>query len=525
MTDFSLSELSPMGFLQALLTQGWGEDGDRSAEAVRHQIATIAESAATCFESAYRADQTLPEPLDLAGYADMITGIKNQIGGNFARASSPPSAVRVLNHRCPFGQTVTEAPALCQMTASVFGSIAARNFGWARVVLEKRLAVGDDCCSVAVYTDPEQAPAGAGQVYKNEANVVGENGSQRVQERLKRFWCRQSETEGPGIPAIVAESPAMRGILETIEIAAPTDANVLIQGETGTGKEVVARSIHALGSRASQRFVAVNCGAIPEGLFESLVFGHERGAFTGAHEVHHGYIEQANGGTLFLDEVDTLPPLLQAKLLRVLQEGYYERVGGSRPLQGDVRVVAATNADLVRLVEGGQFRTDLYYRLNVIPIALPPLRERLEDIDALVDHFLEQLHEQYQQGRKQLGPEAWSRVLAHSWPGNVRELENALERGYLFSKGPVIQSLDLGDNRAPTTSPPPTNNLRMARKQVADRLEARILKETLAQAAGNVRWTAEQLGLSPRAVQMKIRHHGIDPALFQEPAASRRNME
>ena len=523
MAELSLSQLSPVGFLQALLTQGLGEYEDRSDEAIRHQIATIAERAATCFESAYRADQALPEPLNLAGYADMITGIKNQIGGNFARASSPPGAVRVLNHRCPFGQTVTEAPALCQMTASVFGNIAARNFGWARVVLEKRIAVGHGHCSVAVYTDPEQAPDGVGQVYQTKAQAARDGSPERVQERLKRFWCRRSETEGPVIPAIVAESSAMRDILGTVEIAAPTDANVLIRGETGTGKEVVARSIHALGPRASQRFVAVNCGAIPDGLFESLVFGHERGAFTGAHEVHHGYIEQANSGTLFLDEVDALPPMLQAKLLRVLQEGHYERVGGSQPLQADVRVVAATNADLGRLVETGQFRADLYYRLNVIPIAIPPIRDRIEDVDALVDHFLEQMHARYQQGRKYLTPDAWAQLLGHSWPGNVRELENALERGYLFTRGRVIQSLDLEENRAATARLPTANNLQAARKQIADRLEARILKETLAWAAGSVRCTAEHLGLSPRAVQLKIRHHGIDPAAFREPATNRRD--
>lgn len=518
MAGQAFSRLNPVSFLQTLLTQGLSDCDEAGGQAVHYQIARLAEGAASCFEEAYRSENSLAEPLNLAGYAEMITGIKNQIGGNFARSSSPPGAVRVINHRCPFGESVREAPGLCQMTSGVFGNIAARNFGWARVVLEKRIATGDGCCSVAVYTDPKRAPQGSGQDYEHATSSYPPDASAgRVQERLRAAWCRnQGDPEGPAMPAVVAESSAMQGVLETVEIAAPTLANVLVSGETGTGKEVIARAIHALGPRGDKRFVPVNCGAIPAELFGSLLFGHERGAFTGAYEVHHGYFEQAAGGTLFLDEVDTLAPLSQAKLLRVLQEGQYERIGGTGLLHSDARVIAASNADLEQLVADGRFRSDLYYRLNVIPIAIPPLRQRLQDLDALVDHLLDRLQQRHGRGPKHLGPRAWAQALGHSWPGNVRELENVLERGFLFAQGTTVESLPINGQDARTGSEKgEPKSLGAARREVVDLLEARIVRNTLARFGGDVQEAARSLNLSPRSIQLKVRAHKIEPARFR----------
>jgi transcriptional regulator with PAS, ATPase and Fis domain len=222
-----------------------------------------------------------------------------------------------------------------------------------------------------------------------------------------------------------------------LETVAPTSSTILIQGETGTGKELVARAIHQNSPRKHQRFVALNCSAIPETLLEAELFGHVRGAFTGAVGTRQGRFEQAHRGTLLLDEVGTMSAALQARLLRVLQEREFERVGDSQPTRVDVRVIAATNSDLGRMVKDGTFREDLYYRLNVIPLRLPPLRERREDIPVLVQHFLERLGREHTPPRPGVGmsQDAMRRLMAYSWPGNVRQLENTIERVFAFSPG------------------------------------------------------------------------------------------
>jgi formate hydrogenlyase transcriptional activator len=235
-------------------------------------------------------------------------------------------------------------------------------------------------------------------------------------------------------------SPALEAVLEQVEQVAPTDSTVLIQGETGTGKELIARAVHNLSSRCGRPFIKLNCAAIPFDLLESELFGHEKGAFTGAIAQKIGRFEMADKGTLFLDEVGDIPPALQPKLLRVLQEQEFERLGSGRTHQVDVRLVAATNRNLVDMVKRNEFRSDLYYRLNVFPIPLPPLRARREDIPALVEHFVEIYARRMGKQIDQISSETMSELASYAWPGNIRELQNFIERSVILSSGNVLQA-------------------------------------------------------------------------------------
>src|SRR5919108_1650142 len=259
----------------------------------------------------------------------------------------------------------------------------------------------------------------------------------------------------PQREALIGESPAFKEVLRQMEVVAPTDATVLLQGETGTGKELLARALHQLSDRRDRPFVAVNCAAIPAGLLESELFGHERGAFTGALAQRVGRFELAHQGTLFLDEIGELPLDLQPKLLRVLQEHEFERVGGTRTRHADVRLVAATNRDLEQMVDAGKFRADLYYRLNVFPITIPPLRQRPEDIPLLVRHFVRHYARQLRQRLDTVPAEALAALTRYAWPGNVRELQNVIERAVVLSPGPALQLApdDLLRSRPATASP------------------------------------------------------------------------
>ncbi len=238
---------------------------------------------------------------------------------------------------------------------------------------------------------------------------------------------------------IIGNSPALESVLEQVERVAPTDSTVLIQGETGTGKELIARAIHNLSARCGRPFIKLNCAAIPFDLLESELFGHERGAFTGAIAQKIGRFELADKGTLFLDEVGDIPPGLQPKLLRVLQEQEFERLGSTRTHQVDVRLVAATNRNLVEMVKRNEFRSDLYYRLNVFPIPLPPLRARREDIPALVEHFVEIYSRRMDKQIDEIPPETMSALTSYQWPGNIRELQNFIERSVIVSSGSVLR--------------------------------------------------------------------------------------
>jgi Nif-specific regulatory protein len=250
----------------------------------------------------------------------------------------------------------------------------------------------------------------------------------------------RTESDEPLLPEIIGASPAMREVYRLTRMAAPTNASVLLIGETGTGKEVIARALHKRSQRATGPYIRVNCGALHENLLESELFGHVKGAFTGAVENKTGRFEAAHGGTIFLDEISSMSAKLQVKLLRVLQEREFERVGDSKTIRVDVRVVAATNESLEEEIEAGRFREDLYYRLNVVPIPLPPLRERREDIPLLAQFFLKRYGEQNRRDVPELTPEVSKALLAHDWPGNVRELENTIERLVVLSDGKNISA-------------------------------------------------------------------------------------
>lgn len=532
MPDKLFSHLNPILFLQTFVAQsvevsakiGRGNGNDRL-----NYIEQLGLTASGCFETAYRQELAQDGPLDHDKYADMIVEIKNKIGGNFSRASSEPGMVRVVNTRCPFGEAVMQAPELCKMTSSVFGGIAARNFGYAKVILDKRIAVGNGMCEARIYTDPKIAADFEGDEYHREQDVIrGKSAAVKAQiireRRAGKVWCgvTPNQPEDADKPFVVAKFPAMLNALKTIKVVAPTTATVLITGETGVGKEVIARRIHALSERWNRNFVAVNCGAIPENLVETTLFGHERGAFTGAYEVHHGLFEQAEGGSLFLDEIDSLPLAAQARLLRVLQGGEFERVGGKQRLSANVRVIAAASTRLDKFIAEGTFRMDLYYRINVVPILLPPLRERREDILPLVNHILAQLSAKYNKVIKALSDAAIARVMQYDWPGNVRELENVLERSFLFSPGPVMTELLLpktGDGIVASVGQAVDPlSLKEAKQRAAEQVETLILKEALTRFHGNVSEVAKSLGLTPRAIHQKLNLYGMDPNSYRSRA-------
>ena len=300
---------------------------------------------------------------------------------------------------------------------------------------------------------------------------------------------------------LIGATPAMREVQKTVGMLADSDATVLITGETGTGKEVVARAIHRHGRRAGQAFVAVNCAAIPAGLLESQLFGHVRGAFTGAVGDALGSIRAAHKGTLFLDEIGDMDLAMQAKLLRVLQERVVVPVGG-KPVSVDVRVLAATHRDLLGMARAGSFREDLYWRLGVVPLHLPPLRERLGDIVPLAEHFLA--------GVRHLSAEAAARLLRHGWPGNVRELRNAMERVAALGRGPVVGGEELGFLGDAPAGEGAGDWLEGTLPEAVARLEAAMIRRALAASGGNRAEAARRLGVHRQLLYEKARVHGID---------------
>jgi DNA-binding NtrC family response regulator len=333
------------------------------------------------------------------------------------------------------------------------------------------------------------------------------------QRRLKseNAYLRSQLEERYRIDGLVGRSRVMRDLFHLLETVAATSSTVLITGETGTGKELAARAIHHNSARRNGRFVALNCSAIPETLLEAELFGHARGAFTGAVGTRQGRVEQAHKGTLFLDEVGTMSPSLQAKLLRVLQEREFERVGDSHTIKIDVRVIAATHSDLARMVAEGTFREDLFYRLNVLPVQLPPLRERREDIPLLVQHFLQRLSSENGRGAMTVSQEAVRRLMAYRWPGNVRQLENTVERALAFSQGrsqidvqdlpPEIQNGPAALESAEATLPEDGIDF----ERYIEGIELSLIKRSLERTRGNKRQAARLLNLKRTTLIEKLK--------------------
>ena len=309
---------------------------------------------------------------------------------------------------------------------------------------------------------------------------------------------------GTQIPPIIAESPAMRSVLKVVERIGPADANVLIMGENGTGKEVITRVLHSISSRRAKPLISVNAGALAEGVFESELFGHVRGAFTDAKSDRVGRFELANGGTLLLDEIGNVPLNLQAKLLRVIETGEFERVGSSKTQKINVRLLSATNADLHAEVAQGRFRQDLLFRLNTVEIRLPPLRDRLEDIPVLAEHFLKIHRERYRRPLIGFTPEALEALRHHLWPGNVRELDHVVERAVLMSTGSIVTAFDL----ALEATPDARLSARLEEMSLED-AERLLIKKALARFEGNANRAAEALGLSRSALYRRLQKYGL----------------
>jgi DNA-binding NtrC family response regulator len=305
-----------------------------------------------------------------------------------------------------------------------------------------------------------------------------------------------------GRPTLIAESTSMRPVMDMIARVGPSDANVLITGEHGTGKEVIARTLYALSPRVGRPLVTVNAGGLPEGVFESELFGHVKGAFTDAKSDRVGRFELADGGTLFLDEIANVPMNLQAKLLRALETGELERVGSSTTRRVDVRILSATNADVQTEVTGGRFREDLLFRLNTIEIHLPPLRERKEDISLLAHHFLRQSAQRYRKQLEGFEPVAMQVLLDHPWPGNVRELDHAVERAVLLAEGPQVRAGDLGLRPAREAA------LRMDEMSIEE-VERVLIQKALARFGGNVSHASKALGLSRSALYRRLQKYSL----------------
>jgi DNA-binding NtrC family response regulator len=333
-------------------------------------------------------------------------------------------------------------------------------------------------------------------------NQIDLGSAQRAYRRLQEENAiLRGDSGGKAGPVLIAQSAAMRPVLEVIARVGPSDANVLITGENGTGKGLVAQALHGVSARAGKPFISVNMGGLPEGVFESELFGHVRGAFTDAKTDRAGRFELADSGTLFLDEIGNIPLSQQAKILRTIETGEFERVGSSRTYRANVRLVSATNADLPAEVASGKFRQDLLFRLNTIQLHLPPLRERREDIELLAHHFLKQHVTRYRKAITGFDEQALQALRDYSWPGNVRELDHAVDRGALMAAGKVIRAPDLGLNA--TSAAPRLEEMSI------EEVEAFLIKKTLARCDGNARKAAEELGLSRSAFYRRLEKYGL----------------
>ncbi|MDQ2974053.1 MAG: sigma-54 dependent transcriptional regulator [Acidobacteriota bacterium] len=352
-------------------------------------------------------------------------------------------------------------------------------------------------------------------VDSNHLLLLVERALEQERLRTENILLREEWSRRYGFPRIIGESEAIKRAVSETQRVAQTEATVLLLGESGTGKELFARAVHHLSNRRDKPFVAINCAAIPETLIENELFGHERGSFTGASDRRLGKFELASSGTVFLDEIGELPLAVQGKLLRVIEEKVVDRIGGRAPVPVDVRVVAATNKDLKAAVENGEFRSDLYFRLAVFPLEIPPLRERQNDIALLAKHFAAQLGKELRGREAVLSEEASAAMRTHSWPGNVRELENAIERACILSDTMVLESKDLGLPTAASNSFDAlksfdlTGSLSEAAQRALRIVERQKILETLEANEGNKIQTAEDLGVSYKTLLTKIKDYSL----------------
>lgn len=401
----------------------------------------------------------------------------------------------------------------------------AAEFGFGGVCAQPLESRGEWLGAMEIFTYTEVPEGGAEWlrvIADHAAAALGNSRAFEEIERLRSQLAQENERlhreirEARGTGAIVGASPPMGAVLDQLELVAPTRASVLLLGESGTGKELLAREVHARSDRADQPLVLVNCASVPRDLYESEFFGHAKGAFTGAVDARVGRFEAADGGTLFLDEVGELPLETQAKLLRILQEGQYERVGESKSRRVDVRIVAATNRDLEAEVEAGSFRRDLFYRLNVIPMRVPPLRERMEDIPLLAKHFVEAISASLGRPAPRMAESTLARLCSHEWPGNVRELRNVIERAVILSRDGLL-SFDLGP-RATRILPHRTRSrseVDLMTVEDLEILERENIERALRASRGKVSGpggAAELIGMKPATLASKVRRMGLRTA-------------
>ncbi len=357
--------------------------------------------------------------------------------------------------------------------------------------------------------DDQGDPGGEVAVWPTE---VGPDTVERVRNAVRAEEAVKRQRGPAGLASLIGQSQEMRRVFDTLEQVSATDASVLVRGETGTGKELVARVVHSLSARRDRPFVAVNCAALPESLVESELFGHERGAFTGAQHRKLGRFERADGGTLFIDEVADMPEAVQVKLLRVLQERTLERVGGTELLRVDIRLVAATHIDLEAAIRAGRFREDLFYRLDVVPIYLPALRERREDIPLLVEHLLGEYQRRLGKTGIRLAPDAMRKLAHHDWPGNVRELSNVIERMIALTPSggtaqlPELRSRPAAREKLTTMVPEPTGQ---TLAESVDDFERAVIARALERSGGNRSAAARGMGISRQGLAIKLKKYGL----------------
>jgi two-component system NtrC family response regulator len=340
--------------------------------------------------------------------------------------------------------------------------------------------------------------------------VIDRIAERRTLQRENEILRQQLGEKGTSQEHIIHGSRQMAELINLAGRVAASNATVLIEGESGTGKELFARLIHRLSPRSAKPLIVVNCAALSESLIESELFGHERGAFTGATQRRVGRFEQSDGGTLFLDEIGEISPAVQVKLLRLLQEGEFQRVGGNQTLKADVRVISATNQDLGSKVKNGAFREDLYYRLNVVPIKIPPLRDRREDIPRLVEHFVARFSKENRKPIEGVSREATDQLVKYDYPGNIRELENIVERAVVISRGPTLTVGDLPfGGRKPDEDNEETEGGGGALREALETLERRMVQKAIEEAGGNQSRAAESLGLSERMLRYKLKKYRL----------------